>query len=78
MPEASAIHAAAQVLADHLARSVSDDVIEASGLLARDRDDELLTLTRRLARTADAYGTPARDVLAAVGVPAEVIAALDV
>lgn len=76
-PPTREVYAAVQTLAEHLTRAASEDVDAGAGMLARDRDEQLLVLARRLARTVDAYGTPARDVLAATGVSAEVIAALD-
>lgn len=77
-PPIREVFAAVQTLAEHLTRAASEDVDAGAGMLARDRDEQLLVLARRLARTVDAYGTPARDVLTATGASAEVIAALDV
>ena len=71
------VYGAVQVLAEHLTRELADDVTAGAGLLTRDRSDELLRLALRLARTVDAYGTPARDVLAASEASPAIIAALD-
>jgi hypothetical protein len=72
------VQVAIQVLAEHLSRSVSDDVTEAAGLKARGRGDELQAIAEVLARTVDAYdGPPAREVLQAAQTPAELIEALD-
>lgn len=76
-PDAAALYRAVQILAENLTRGISNDVTEAAGLRARDRTDELVALGRILARTMSAYGTPARDVLAATDVPDDVVAALD-
>lgn len=73
----AAVYGAVQVLAEHLTRALSDDVTAGAGLLTRDRSDELRRLALRMARTVDAYGTPARDVLAAVEADPAVIALLD-
>lgn len=76
-PDPADLYRAVQVLGENLTRGVSDDVTEAAQLRARGRDQELLTLARSLARTMTAYGTPARDVLAATDVPPDVVEALD-
>lgn len=69
---------AIQILAEHLSRSVSDDVTEAAGLRARGRGAELQAIAKILARTVDAYADPpARDVLGSADVSPELIEALD-
>lgn len=71
------LYQAIQVLGENLTRGISDDLTEAAGLKARGRDGELLIIARIFARTMDAYGTPARDVLAATDVSDELIRLLD-
>ena len=71
------LYRAIQVLSENLTRGISGDVADAAGLKARGRSGDLHEIAKTLARTMDAYGTPARDVLKATDVGPELIAALD-